>query len=1190
MADNHDEQNEEELDENSKKPSFCEKKDDESFEDLLESEDSLIKQLKSAYRKFKSYTYYDNYSAVNRAKLADFEFENSIASSDEFFEKLARDLKYGNRRKDLFKCLKSEINVLCYPKSVKSNYDDCKNPAPLSNIIEDSEEIEKLNFFIDLDVKSHILGTLWILRSGWVLDHRLHKNCHGNRINKEVLNRIEYYEKKNEKYSEPTPFLFEPYFKKYQTWRDEGLNSIEKLLDKKENAIMLTLDFQEYYYSATIDFQKLYNDIQNAKKKLMDNYNEANQFEVLDAELTCFIKDIFDTYSGFFERPFYEKVIKNEEKRLPMIPLGFLPSLIISNWNLQAFDQTILDFINPVYYGRYVDDILIVFNSHPESESFSNERGHISSEEIVKKYFIKRYFNYSFRDQNGDENKTNIFKEIPVKEILANKQEDSKNESPTNPSEDENSEIKGKDSKENKNTIYGVNDLYELENRYISKIPLESMPKVSNYENLRIQQKKLKIFLFNHNNSRALIENFKKEIYINSSEFRLMHKVESLYADIGKNIFSIHYDDSINKIGDIKSIKLNKFQLSKTLSWLIRTSIYENDGKISKENVKNIQHAFSGNNRIEFMILWEKFLEFLFIEGEYEILHDEIEKILSKISKLKLYNDDKTGQDELIYAFKTDSLHYLKRSLVEFLYFTFLRVISLKRTNNKELNKHLNDINNLFLKNLTDHNKIDNCKPIKFLYSYLYKNSLMRDPLLLIQSKIEKFCLYYNIIDIIQDPLLLIKILPNNFDFENELINLMKPAQIMKRFNFEYDLINNKFPLHYKAHSTKGYPYYPRYIQFHETTLYNINRSLFEDNCDKEILNVKEYLKKSIKLYNSINGLNTPLKNDFYKDKCGAVKKCESDGEKCKLDENKVEIIKSGGNKKKSIVRVGLINTELKKDILSNALKGKPDRSSKRLDKIATIVNEAIKAKVELLVMPEMYIPYEWVPGILDISRQHNMAMVFGIEPIIHEKCVGNYIGISLPSEADDEHKHKNTTFIMRLKKSYSPEELREYRKYCLDVRNNEKSKYVLCVWDNLYFAPYYCYEIADIEDRSIFKSCCDMILVSEFNKDTSYFTAIAESLSRDLFCYCVKVNSSEFGGTCIIQPSTSEKKYLVNLKGGHGDYVVTHKLDVGKLRDHQILSYESEIKDSELKPKPPHFDTNRVRARMNLDKRKKYC
>lgn len=43
------------------------------------------------------------------------------------------------------------------------------------------------------------------------------------------------------------------------------------------------------------------------------------------------------------------------------IPIGFTSSAILSNWYLMGFDKDIKSKINPSYYGRYVDDILLVF-------------------------------------------------------------------------------------------------------------------------------------------------------------------------------------------------------------------------------------------------------------------------------------------------------------------------------------------------------------------------------------------------------------------------------------------------------------------------------------------------------------------------------------------------------------------------------------------------------------------------------------------------------------------------------------------------------------------------------------------------------------------------------------------------------------------------------------------------------------
>lgn len=186
---------------------------------------------------------------------------------------------------------------------------------------------------------------------------------------------------------------------------------------------------------------------------------------------------------------------------------------------------------------------------------------------------------------------------------------------------------------------------------------------------------------------------------------------------------------------------------------------------------------------------------------------------------------------------------------------------------------------------------------------------------------------------------------------------------------------------------------------------------------------------------------------------------------------------------------------------------------------------------------------------------------------------------MSLPFIFND--KYLECGLVYRLKNHYSPEELKQFQKYEKEVKKANMNKYYMCIWNGIHIVPYYCYEIASLDDRSIFKSCCDIVTVSEFNKDTKYFNSIAESLSRDLYCYCIKSNTSEFGGSCIIQPTNSESKYLINLKGGENDYIVTQDLNIKKLRENAITS---DLIDgaTNFKPKPPGFCKENVWARLN--------
>ena len=42
------------------------------------------------------------------------------------------------------------------------------------------------------------------------------------------------------------------------------------------------------------------------------------------------------------------------------LPIGLCSSLVLANWYLQGFDAAVLKNVRPAYYGRYVDDILLV--------------------------------------------------------------------------------------------------------------------------------------------------------------------------------------------------------------------------------------------------------------------------------------------------------------------------------------------------------------------------------------------------------------------------------------------------------------------------------------------------------------------------------------------------------------------------------------------------------------------------------------------------------------------------------------------------------------------------------------------------------------------------------------------------------------------------------------------------------------
>ena len=70
-------------------------------------------------------------------------------------------------------------------------------------------------------VEGHILGVVWLMNIGSKLDKLVYEKSYGNRIRKKLINELS---------DEPTfsPYLFEPYFMQYESWRDTALDEAKK--------------------------------------------------------------------------------------------------------------------------------------------------------------------------------------------------------------------------------------------------------------------------------------------------------------------------------------------------------------------------------------------------------------------------------------------------------------------------------------------------------------------------------------------------------------------------------------------------------------------------------------------------------------------------------------------------------------------------------------------------------------------------------------------------------------------------------------------------------------------------------------------------------------------------------------------------------------------------------------------------
>lgn len=297
--------------------------------------------FQKAYKKLKSSAYYDKTNLSLRDRIACAESETDI---DDTLRKLCQALKsdsWDNYAADIL----SQIRCIHLPKKIaEASPTSSDSDKKQGTLILNSRNAKEIYFdeygiqtFIDMPVEGHILGVVWIMLIGWQLDKE-YTNCYGNRIREKLYNELSY----NVTFS---PYLFEPYYQKYESWRDKALDIAQEHL-KRDNVLITTLDFTRFYYSVDITTEFM----ESLLKKTRFEDSQRITYERLNA----FVESVITRYSEVY----FSEIQEASPRKI--LPIGFLPSNVLANECLHKFDGAILDGWNPIYYGRYVDDILIV--------------------------------------------------------------------------------------------------------------------------------------------------------------------------------------------------------------------------------------------------------------------------------------------------------------------------------------------------------------------------------------------------------------------------------------------------------------------------------------------------------------------------------------------------------------------------------------------------------------------------------------------------------------------------------------------------------------------------------------------------------------------------------------------------------------------------------------------------------------
>lgn len=994
------------------------------------------KLFKISYKKLKSSLYYDKTQTILRDKLVSFEAESR--NIDSFLDELTESFSDQEARDDLFKEILSSISYYAFPKSLASEKTDM-----IKNYSQKSIEIADNQYFIDMDIRGHILGVLWLLLIGYRIDQNMYAHSYGNRIRKKMYN----------EFSEaPTysPYLFEPYFQQYEGWRDTAMNEAMQHLHIGQDVVVLTLDFKRFYYSVDITkkfFDGMYEEEIESKGEDCDELKALHEF------MFRIIEKYSECFTEFAERN--------------ILPIGFLPSNVLANYALRNFDKAILDGWNPIYFGRYVDDVIIVDKIESNSDLFKKSQANELEAEDIINYFLEQCSGW--KGLNGIKCKNS------VKYALLNQEKS--NEDSVNGSA--------------KNFKYVLNKLYN---------PVEN-----DNSQIVIQNDKVKIFYFRAGESDALITCFKENIAKNKSEFRHMPEDEAIFQkDDYSKIYDLQNDETINKFRGISGISIDKYELSKLLGKYLRIGGLIHDVRETGFE-KQIFKILNPRVIIENYNVWEKIIEILVINEAWSALKDIIQNIVDAIDALDYKNNT--------------ILSEVKKTLQLYLNSTLRRSLALVW--GTEVEEFVEALCRQYVSREGESRII--VKRLRKEYRKAYCTTRMVDK---------------SVMPIFIDML--------------KMREIYKTEDTLNLCNF------NQMLLFSKGDWESNYVYYPYLV-----TMYDFSMIF----CIMQLKTRENHFGKFESIYND-QIKNYVTSNYLVPDNISVVKQL------IRVDKfnDKNAFLVQVNNSKKDKLRLAIANVRLNHDNFKKLVIDHPNRSYQRYNDLSKLINAAIDERADMLIMPEAYMPFEWLATVARTCAKNNLAIVTGIEHIKLGTKVFNLTATILPYE---DLLNKSAFISFHLKNHYAPAEKQEINGYRLNEMKG--GHYELYRWHDCYFPVYCCYELTSIMQRAMFQSYADFLVAIEWNRDVNYYSNILESLSRDIHCYCVQVNSSDYGDSRITKPSKTEEKDIMRTKGGINSTILVDEIDIGKIREFQLKEYNLQAYDKSFKPTPPGFNPDIV-------------
>jgi hypothetical protein len=1024
--------------------------------------------IERAYIKLRAYVYHDTTDLLLRQQIVEFDTGVSkdhawligekvapykkagmrgfrLPKLDERFELLAKALNNYHNDPEFIDSLLGRIKVRFFPKKVKrpeypANY--VTNQRILREYV-----IDRVTPFIDAPIELHILSVLWILERGHRIDAKLSSACHGNRL---LLN-------KDRDGVVHGSGLFKPYVRQYQTWRDESVKEAERLLAQGKDVAFLNLDVRDYFNSIQLPAERLRPMKPPKSAAIRPVYNLC---DVLASVHRVYTDELVN--AGV--------IMQRADNKGSALPIGLLSSYILANQYLSTFDDLVRDHVKPDYYGRYVDDILLV----------------IAIPDLGEERKIHR--------ESGDSNPLHSFIDRHLGHALNY------------------GEGQGKD---------------------------EHFVFVG-YDGMVCQSDKTVLYVFDHNESHSVIDRLKQDLEDRSSEFRDFPDDEENDRSFKENAYHLEYDGTEGKVRTLKDYKENRYGLTKYLSNKIFSALRK-EANLADDEAQEVVRFFSGQNCLLFHRLWERILTLLLVNDKPEHYVRFYLHCLDVIDKVKVKKHEISSSEDAMRATLVDYLdcaHELSLTLdLGFFDRSAKAARQFEFGVNESRRSHFTVMFNEF-----EATQPNSFWRFRFRQSNMLRHHFVVQPLLTYTTAAAS----------------------------GTIKDLTRMHVDFAKYALSDTLLERS----------------PRQLKYWECCLASYISAIASGRWPKDRPRnrpgrkaVEFGLSEAYELFRKGNKLHIPeyeldvLAGRLYKSTTkenGALR----------------EIHVDAGNRHSGF-SIAFANTEVSLDNMTNSLRDTPNVKAARYKRLAQILK---KSRVErssrtrngrcanVLLLPEFFIPLGLMSSITRHAVRNDTLTITGLEHLVLGKFAYNFIATILPFTSGS---IQDAVVVLRLKNHYSHAEGELVKEEHRVVPKVLPACYDLFNWRNLYFAPYYCFELADVEHRALFKSKIDLLVGVEWNRDTPYFSNIVESISRDLHCYVAQVNTSQFGDTRLTQPKETALKNLLQLKGGENDAVLIAEIDTTKIREFQRKAYGVTHQRKEFKPLPPDFEHENVEKRI---------